>query len=109
MVQLSVASGCSQAGCPRRAAAQHRGIASCLFSGKPRQAQIASFFFGSPQEPFTTSFSILISALLLKQSVSLRREREYKYLAQVDVYFSVFMDAESIVPVRNVSGEAWIV
>lgn len=106
MVQLSLASSCSQAGCPRRAAAQPCGIASCLFSEKPRQAQNASFFFGSPHEPFTSSFNILSSALLLKQSVSLRREREYKYLAQVDVYFSVFMDAESIVPVWNVSGEA---
>lgn len=85
-------------------AAQRHGIAcACPLPGK---TQLPSFYFSLPQEPSTASFNILISALLLQQSVSLPGETEYKYLAQVNIYFSVFMDAESLVPVQNVSGEA---
>jgi len=107
MVLLSVASGCSRAGRACRVASPPRAIApACPFSRKSPWAQVASFPFSSPQEPLTASFNIFISALLLQQSVSLPGEREYKHLAQVGIYFSVFMDAESIVPVQNVSGEA---
>lgn len=87
-----------------RRAAWH-GLRSPVFR-KNSSGPNCIIFFSSTQELFAPFFDILISAVLLQHSVLLLSEREHKYLAQVSIYFSVFMDAESIVPVESVSGGA---
>lgn len=73
--------------------------------GKDSSGPGCSMLFSSPQETLAVPLNISVSALHLKQSGLQPRESEYKYLALVDICFSVFMDAESIVPFQKVSGE----